>query len=598
MSDQTFADFEPEEYHWDDDAASGPVIAPTLDFVSPEEVRAVLRHALAACHMRPASELTGLIAQIKASPSILKSLTSAMRDIYAGIFEALVFETANLTSSSEIDFSDIAAITNQTTYCAEELRLIHQLSVDAKASKNPASRVAALAEKLQALDSKESLRDVIDAIDTSATADVKMRAFEKIVVPTTQVAVIREGGVQTALDIANNPNISTAQRFSSGYYTLDCAFTADDEPLGFIALGEQTVFAGATGTGKSSAQYALTRNVTLDQVNQGYPDAPVLLFHTEEESRVKAQAMGLLPGQRFHSLADKIVIENIGSSRSLMTKKIYDLVVNAMMRSQQESRPITDLLPRVGFLDYIQALIEPGEDMNTSNIAAASLILRGFQEFNHEEMAKFSGVDFRTYTGMAWPSGIEDHRMAWVVFVQLKKESGEASLFYRAKGRASISDFTMEDDSETPTWTDPQGNTWAWEVQENDYRVFRQGDIYGSSVLLNNATNIVLLHRSRPRSNKSSISEKDGKAHLQDTRARMIPDKARNGIKMTYVPMAFDVQPPLGGGKEGFRAQYYDYLGEIAIARGLIVPHEAYQVSGDPILPMRPAPSPLAGVKY
>jgi hypothetical protein len=541
--------------------------------------------------------VTGLIAQIKASPKLLPTLTAPMRATYAGIFEALVFEAANLTPQAEIDLGDIAAVTNQARSVQEELELIHQISIDGKAASNPTARVAALAERLQALDSRESLLDVIDTIDQSGTAEAKMKAFERILVPTTQVAVVREGGVQTALDLANDTRPEALQRFSSGYYTLDLAFSQKGEPLGFISLGEQTVFAGATGTGKSSAQYALTRNVTIDQINQGWIDAPVILFHTEEESKAKAKAMGLLAGQRFHHLASKIVIENVGSSRRLMTEKIYNLVVNAMTRSQRESRPIVDFLPRIGFLDYIQALIEPREDMNESNIAAASLILRGFQEFNPEEMAKFSGVDFRTHTGLAWPSEIEGHRMAWVVFVQLKKEQGEASLFYRKKSRLSISDFTMEESDDEKGWPGPDGENYAWPVLEGDYRVFRQGDIYGSSVLLNNATNIVLLHRSRPRSNKSSLGE-DGRFHLQDIRARMIPDKARNGIKMTYVPMAFDVQPPLDDNPEGYRAQYYDLLGEQAIERGLFVPHESYKISGDPILPIRPAPSPFAGVKY
>jgi hypothetical protein len=225
------------------------------------------------------------------------------------------------------------------------------------------------------------------------------------------------------------------------------------------------------------------------------------------------------------------------------------------------------------------------------------MILRGLQEFNPEEIAKFSGVDFRTYTGMAWPDSVEDHRMAWVVFAQLRKSSDAQAEFYKKTGKSQLSDYTMEDTSDNPAWVDPHGNGWAWEVRENDFRLFRQEQIYGSSNILNNATNIVLLHRSRPRGNPA-VKSADGPPHLTDMRARMIPDKSRNGIKMLYVPMAFDIQPPDPGQPEGFRAQYYDLQAEKAIEDGRFTPHESYRISGDPILPVRPPASPLAGVKY
>jgi hypothetical protein len=587
-----------ERWFPEDEYVPEEPFTPPIELVTSEEVRSTLRHVLASCHLRAASELTGLVAQIKASPNLVTTMTPGLQLVYAGVFEALVFEAANLTPTAQIDLGDVAAIANHAPAAQAELEAIHQLSVTGAAAKYPTARIAALAERIQALASRASLEKVISAIDQSSPAEVKMSAFKRLLPPSTQVAVVREVGIETALDLVGEINNTDLPRFSSGYRTLDLAFTGENEPLGFISLGEQTVIAGATGTGKSSVQYALQKAVAQDEINQGFLDNPVILAHTEEESRVKAKAMGLRQGQRFHHLAYKMVIKNIGSSRRGLTELVYRLVVNAMTRSQNESRPITDFLPRIGFLDYIQALTEPGEDLNRANITSAELVLRGLQAFNPEEMAKFSGVDFRTYTGMAWPEGIEEHRMAWVVFAQLRKSSDSQAEWYKKGGRLQLSDFSLEDTSDDPGWVDPVGGgSYAWEVRENDYRLFRQEQIYGSSITLNNATNIVLLHRSRPRGNKA-VKGPDGTVHLEDLRGRLIPDKARNGIRMTFAPMAFDIQPPDPGEPEGFRAQYYDLRAERMIEEGTIIPHESYRISGDPILPRRPAASPLAGVRY
>ena len=273
---------------------------------------------------------------------------------------------------------------------------------------------------------------------------------------------------------------------------------------------------------------------------------------------------------------------------------VYDLVIAAMDKAQTTARPIQDFLPRIGFLDYIQSVTERGETDVQANITTAELILRGFQAFNPEEMAKFSGVDFRTYAGTAWPEGIEDHRMAWVVFAQLKKPADENAMFFKAGSRnVQLSDFTLEDTAATPGWTDSSGSGWAWEVSENDFRIFRQNQIMGSAKILQNATNIILLHRSRPYNNPARKEVgPDGRPHLEDVRARLVLDKTRNGSQMLFVPMAFDIQP------DGFRAQYFDLLGEQAMELGHFAADESYRQSGDPLLPRRPRPSPLSGVRY
>jgi len=602
-----FFDDEPPVFY-DEPEYDGPPFEPTAPRAqkksdkTPDVPAAVivnaLRKILAACHDRPADDLKSLLAQIRASSLVLDELPSLLKTTYQGVLEVLEFEVANLTPTALVDLSDVPALANHRNEVAVEIAAMLAIALDHKSSRNPASAFQALAEQIQAAHARRRYQAAIAAIDEKAPAETKMLAHKAIIPPTTQVAVIKATGVQAAnalIDAHLAARATTAAiRHSSGMPTLDLAFTATGEPLGFIAPGEQTVIGGPTGTGKSSMQYALTRNVAQDEVNWGLYDTPVVLAHTEEESWVKAKAMGLFPGQPFHHLAHKIVIENVGSSRRRLTEMIYDLVVAAVVKSQSSARPITDFLPRIGFLDYIQSISERGESDVQANITTAELILRGFQAFNPDEMAKFSGVDFRSYTGMAWPEGIEDHRMAWVVFAQLKKPADENAMFYKAGSKnVQLSDFTLEDTSANPSWTDPSGSGWAWEVRENDFRIFRQNQIMGSAKILQNATNIVLLHRSRPYNNPAAPElDASGCRHLTDVRARLILDKTRNGSQMLYVPMAFDIQP------DGFRAQYYDLLGEKAVGMGQLDAGDSFRRSGDPLLPRRPLPSPLAGVRY
>lgn len=557
-----------------------------------------LKSVLAATHDRPSSELRSMISQVRASSLVLAELPKKEREIYRGVLEALEFEAANLSSSALVDLGDIPAAKNHSDEVATAIAEMASIAAADKAAKNPQSSFQALAEAIQAAHAKRRYLDVVATIDAKLPAEAKMAAHKLIIPPTTQLAVVRTSGVQTAAELverhlAEQAGSSTISH-SSGFLTLDLAFTAPGEPLHFIAPGEQTVIAGPTGTGKSSLQYSLTRNVAQDELNWGYLDTPVLLAHTEEESTTKARAMGLYPGQRWHHLARKIVIENVGSSRRRLTEVFYDLVIDAIIKSQALSRPTTNFLPKIGFLDYIQSISDAGENDIQANIRTAELILRGFQAFNPDEIAKFSGVDFASYSGMAWPEGIEDHRMAWVVFAQLKKPADENAMFYKAGSRTSqLSDFTLEDTSAVPGWVDDSGSGWAWKVKENDFRIFRQNQIMGSAKILQNATNIILLHRSQPYNNPAQPEPgPDGRHHLQDVRARLILDKTRNGSQMLFVPMAFDIQP------DGFRAQYYDLMGEKAVLNDAAKVHESFHQSGDPLLPLRPAPSPLAGVRY
>ena len=362
------ADFAPEfdEYEpvmdFEPPASPSPRHLSTSPDVPTAVIVRTLRRVFAACHERPADELRVILAQVKAASLVLGELPFATRQTYQGVLEALEFEAANLSLTALVDLGDIPSVVNHQESVALEIEAMHELAIAKKASRNPASTFQALAEQIQAAHARRKYQEAITVIDDKAPAVDKMKAHQALIPPTTQVAVVRSSGVLTAAQLVDQhlaaKATTTGVVHSSGLLTLDLAFTAPGDPLHFIAPGEQTVIAGPTGTGKSTLQYSLTRNVAQDEINWGLYDTPIILAHTEEESWVKAKAMGLFPGQRYHHLASKIVIENIGSSRRRLAELVYDLVVAAVVKSQASARPITDFLPRIGFLDYIQSVTE------------------------------------------------------------------------------------------------------------------------------------------------------------------------------------------------------------------------------------------------
>jgi hypothetical protein len=299
---------------------------------------------------------------------------------------------------------------------------------------------------------------------------------------------------------------------------------------------------------------------------------------------VKAKAIGLLPGQPWHHLAQSVIVQNLGSSRQMIAAEFYKAISWAIRRSRETGRHMMEFVPHVMFLDYIQAIQEPGENENLSVIRTAELLLRGVQECNPYELAKYSGLDFTEYTGMAWPEELAHHRVATVTFAQLRKTGNDAAVFYDPdNSRHTPAKFALIGDDGAPVWP----------VRPGDFALFTKDDIYGSSRPLHNANVVLLLHRSVPLKNPIASRDENGFPHLADTRARLIVDKARAGQQALYVPMRFDVMP------DGFRAQYYDSVAEAARSQGrLSIAEDVYQRAGDPMLPVQQAIHPFDGYNY
>jgi len=537
-----------------------------------------------------------LIAQVRVSTNALEELDDAHRSRLVSLIELVEFELSVASPEAPIALAECVGLEFASEQTRRDMDVLLALPVSEK-PENPIGFWVALCNEVQSRRTRRQIDVLAMSIDSHAPVVDQLDIYDRLEPPATRVAVIREEGIRTAdrllEELEEAGATSAPYRLSSGFPTLDASQTGDKDEIGIIAPGENLLILGPTGTGKSSIEYALHRGTTLS-LTQVYPDALSILAHTEEESRVKAKAIGLERGQRWHDLAKNVVIENIGSSRRRLAEMFYETVAHAVRRSQETGRHPVEFVVHKMHIDYLQAIAEQGETEQTSVITTSELILRGFQACNPEEIEKYSHVNFTRYTGMKWPDELEHHRVAVITYGQLRKSGSDATVFYDPNNKKhSLNQFSLEaPPADEPAWTDPSGNGWCWKVEAGDFRLFTKDDIYGSSKPLQNATSVLLLHRSRPQKNPVSWTDDSGRKHLADTRARLILDKARNGQNALYVPMAFDVMP------DAFRAQYYDVIGESLVNEKLIEVDDRYQVSGDPMIPKRPKRSPFADFRY
>lgn len=593
----------PSDEDW---AEADPVesIAPTavkaaVREKSPEaDVLGTLRRTLAACHGRVADELSEVVRQISAATPVLDRLGDEKRAVFSSLLEMLL-DTATNTKGASIDLTNVPLKSVYDYPVRAELDCIAQLALSGTLDvQDPSLEFFALREAVQRDRARRQALKYARAIESQASVEDLVKTFQKVEPPTTRKAATRSRAAKTVAQLHSehalaNAGVTQKMRLSSGYRTLDIAFSKSDEALGFIAPGEGVVVAGPTGTGKSSWTYGVVPSLTQDLANWGKPFGKVLFFHTEEESVDKARSMFVLPDQKLGHLSENMIVVNVGTSRKFMAMAIYDTVLDASIRSKETGLPITEFLPYVLVLDYIQSISEQGESEVVATATTAEFLLRGVQAWNPEEMQKFSGISYREYTGSPWPEGMEHHRVAGIYMAQLVKQDDKSLLFRPGSRDCQYSDFALEDSSENPAWRDPNGSGWSWEVKENDLRLFKQNAIRGSGIILQNATAIIVLHRSQAYNNpKLPGVGDDGRPHLTDTRARLLLDKTRTGSALKFVPMTFDLDP------EGFRARYIDSAGEEAMRRGLFQPTSDFIESGDPILPPRPSASPLAKVRY
>jgi hypothetical protein len=549
-----------------------------------DQVLDTLRSVMSAVDGIEPEAASKLVSRVMASPRVLGFLPSKVRKCYDSVFEVFNYETT-VTSTGTIDLGQMSVADVYAEDARNEIEVIRN-AVGVSTPKDPHAAWFSLVEKVQRHITRLAALDLAYAIESGAPLTELIPKHRAVEPPTTQKATIRTGRIRSAAEFVADLRAEQAgspmYRFSSGLPTLDIGYTGIGEARGFIAPGQFIVVMGPTGTGKTSFSNAVTPAFGLDLINWGLNDAYQVLFHTEEESIDKIRGIRMDVGDKFYHLAKNLVIDPIGTSRRRMAETLYDLVISADEKARATRRPIAQFLPYIVQVDYMQSIQEQGENEVEATARTAEFLLRGVAAWNSEEMAKFSGVDFRTYAGMAWPSGMENHRVAVIGYAQLVKVNDD-SLFYKAGKRGiQLSDFSLLNDKDEP----------LWDVREGDFRLFGKNQMRGSGIIAQNAHAIVILHRSVPYNNPAVVGV-DGKRHISDTRARILFDKSRAGSTLPYAPMRFDVQ------SNGFRAQYMDEIAERALASGVLKDiADGYTEQGDPILPNRPRRNRLSGTKY
>jgi hypothetical protein len=549
-----------------------------------KKVHRVLRSTLSALHGMTTEPALQLLTRIRSSKRVLDRLDDESRQTVLAALEVLEHEASVLTTG-RLDLGHLpVAEEYQAAVRVELTRIANEVGSSTPA--DPHAEWQDLVESVQRVIVERQAIGLVEGIREKLPTSELVKRQQEIESPTTKKAVSRERTVKTARQVAEEARAATAGRpalrFSSGLRTLDIGYTGKGESLGFVAGGQFSVIMGPTGTGKTSFSNSLTPAVQLDLQNWGLRDGLQVVFHTEEETIDKLRGFRMDIGQKYHHLTDNLVIDACGTSRTRIAEVLYDTVISADEKARATKRPISDFLPYVCQIDYIQSIQEAGEDPTTASAVTAEFFLRGVCAWNPEEMAKFSGVDFREYAGMAWPSGMEHHRVAVIAYAQLVKVDDE-SLYYKPNKRGvQLSDFALLNGKDEP----------YWDVREGDLRLFGKNQMRGSGIIAQNSHNIVILHRSVPYNNPA-YKDENGGMHLTDTRARLLFDKSRAGSQLAYAPMRFDVQ------STGFRAQYFDELAERAIESGKLTDiHPSYTEPGDPILPVRPVSDPLSECRY
>ncbi|MCP4792063.1 MAG: hypothetical protein GY882_01810 [Actinomycetia bacterium] len=523
---------------------------------------------------------------------------------YNGLLDVFAFEVESDAGGLVLNVHDLPAATDSPDRVVRKLERIRQMSNDGQGANNPTGAWTAFLDLVQTdkmMDATARLQRA--ACDGAPTADV-MDAYKALVAspPPAQQAG-RKANIRRVSDFPALYNSGTmvSNRIGCGLPELDTELSdlnRGPDGYGFIGLGEGVVIGGATGTGKTSASYAMVPGCAYDAKAQGL--GPVLLLHTEEESKDKAIGASFveLVGnemQRGHhgEISEHVLIENIGSSRSKVAEIIFEHVVEGLekVNGDGSDMSIRRYVPSVVFVDYAQALADSNENERQGQIRTAELMTRGVQACDPDEISKFSGVDWAVFSGgMAWPEALGDYRIAVVAFAQLNKFDAASATC--KPGEKDFSRFAKEvvPGMETAdSWVDPSGNTWAWEVKPGDMQMFSKQDITGANALNQNATSIIMLHRSRP------YGGVDESGQIADTRARMIIDKARNGAGRGYAALEFKLNA------ERTRARYFCPNGEYVLARAIAAdPDKAattlnldvYRREGDPVLPKRKTPSP------
>ncbi len=414
-------------------------------------------------------------------------------------------------------------------------------------------------------------------------------------------------------------------RIASGMPSLDARSTnrshkpgEQPEPWGAYKPGEFHLYLAGTGMGKSAFLRHRATAAAKDLHAWGLPDAKVLYLFTEESLDTVFDVMEVKPGQRNAGHSHQIVARHVNNSRRACAEAFYDTVRLAEIQAESTGRPITHFLPYVIEMDYIGGIFEPGENEYVEGIGnTADLVMRGFCPMDFDTIAAIAKVSYRDYVGRDIPKGLDGHQIACVCAAQLRQQDSKANsfdpathnladfvAFTRNDELAALVDSGDADAKSLEYWCAAHkaedGKFPAWRVYKGDQRIASREDAKGASKLLDHATSVVVLHRSRPVGNPPvTVTRPDGSTgrQLGDQRAYLVWLKGRNGEPQPLA-LRFDSDP------QGLRGMYYDPHA-IEAARGgttgdLLVP-DGWE-PGDAVLwartPVTLTAEAVGGVRY
>lgn len=447
-------------------------------------------------------------------------------------------------------------------------------------------------------------RELVKAIERQAPLSELEKLARRI-----QVKERDNGGdedadlVRTALEWDQHAKTRNATmdriRLSTGWPHLDLTQTKEGDIPGFFSPGHLAGFVAPSGHGKSTFVRELIRNLAIDLRNWGMPNAKVLSVIVEEEPERVVEATRL--AKEFAPVGDQVLIAKVNSSRQRFGEAFLKTVAQAVIDSEAAGQPVREFMPAVVLLDYLQELVEQNEGAYTEAIDRTTGLLRGIAECDLDEVEKFSRVRWADVapSGMRWPSGLDDHRIAVIATAQIKGID-EKGLYY--KEGDPIDDFVFRD---------PVSNEPLWQVKPGDHRLIGRGDVAGSKRFLNNLSMLVFMHRSNVRASTEPYTRPlPGGRTMEsfrtvDARARFYFEKQRYGASSPVVPMAFSSSP------DGRAAKWYDYRAEaevfVELDSGQAVerswwwdwdPEWVDFEAGGPILPVRPRRHPATKITY
>lgn len=550
----------------------------------PDAVLEAIRNVLAALHNAPVDDIMSTVGALQQESEMLDRLDDERRLTIRGVLEALMVECSDVDGAGKVDFTYVPWAGNHRSEVRKEFELLKARAESGVELPNPRSHLAATVAAIRDGVELEAAEAYKAAILGKLPGDEREKAFKSLRGPLTQRSESQENSYTRSLRewVDDHEAIEASGQghrpLSSGLPTLDATTNGD----GFILPGEYWIIGAGTGHGKSAFTRPLVTALAEDLVNgYGRNHQKVIVGITEEEPYTVAQAMKAGPGQPYHHLADNIIITRVNSSRARLVEAVFDCVADGIRRSNETGLPVTEFLPAVCILDYIQACGEEGEDGNTGAVDRTGDMMKGICEWDLRTMEQTSGVSFSAYTGLEWPSGISHHRVGVVVLSQLRQEPNDA---YYKPGKGDLSRYVM---------LHPDGRP-MWEVREGDYYLPDRADLRGSAKFLQHGTGILVLHRSNPLAPlvKDPTDPTGKRMRMSDPRARILVRKARNAARLPYVMLRFDSNP------EGFRGQFYDDRGHQAVEQGRRKIAPSYRRQGDPMLPLRERTVVTTDVRY